>query len=109
MSRIGGMLRSFGPECPKCGCPMALTDAGLHGGRPWAKFKCEFCSGEQMVGRVPPPKGTTVGGPVAYQVVRCRCPYCQAVNPPVVSTPSTGVRWHKCDSCQKRFQSTEIK
>jgi hypothetical protein len=107
MTRIP-LTRDQGPECPTCGCPTSLKDAGVFGGRPYSVFGCDFCGGEVTIGR-PPAVGKTPIGGVPYNVVRCRCPECGAINPPVVSTPSETVRRHKCSRCGTSFKSEEVK
>jgi hypothetical protein len=99
------MPPSFGPDCPKCGCPMSLIDAGSHAARPWAAFGCDFCKHRQDIGRRPLANGQ--GGVVVYNTLRCKCPKCAAKNPPVTST-SGAMRWHKCAKCRHPFQSMEV-
>lgn len=99
------MRRLKGPECEKCGVVMGLVDAGRHSGRPFAVFECEFCRGTLSLGMLRRPGGRNV---TLYNSVRCVCPNCGALNPPVVSTPAPKVRWHKCASCRHRFESAEI-
>jgi hypothetical protein len=98
------LLRSNGPECPRCGCPTTLREAGSFGGRPWSIFECDFCGNAIEIGRSPI-RGPVVNN-VIYKTVRCVCPACGAKNPPVVNTNGK-VRWHKCVKCAQTFKSVE--
>lgn len=97
------LTKSNGPDCPGCGCnATTLIGAGERFGRPWARYKCQFCQ-KQFTNGANPATPEIVNG-VTYETTRCKCPKCEAVNPPVTSTRGR-IRYHKCENCGQLFKS----
>jgi phage FluMu protein Com len=97
------LIKSSCPECPACGCnATTLIGAGEKHGRPWAKFRCDFCACQFGFGRNPD-KPRLVNG-VTYR--KLRCPSCDSKNTTTTSTRQP-VRFHKCNNCGQNFKSVE--
>ena len=94
------------PECPKCGCnATTIIGAGTHGTRAWARFSCDFCDSQFVIGADPTiPK--EVNGVIEVPV---RCPRCQSTKVPVQNTQKLGraIKRHRtCGNCGQLFSST---
>ena len=91
-------------ECPSCGCNATrIVGAGELHGHAWARFACDFCRNEFVIGRQP------TGGEVVNGVVyhRTRCPKCRSKNNYVDKTKGR-IRYHHCRNCSQRFKSVEV-
>lgn len=113
-----------GPECPRCGCrnSFVVKVQSWFGARVILR-RCRHCATRFNAPAEPveePSLDIPKGGflpesakTVSYSsaLVKCRCPKCQARNPPVKSTQTAGdsakIRHHKCAKCGETFKSVE--
>lgn len=99
---MNDLQKATSVPCRFCGYNATkLKVCGMAGSRPWARFSCDFCGKETSIGESALKPGQLNG--VVYQTIRCRCPRCDAPNPPVMSTLGK-IRSHKCD-CGQTFKS----
>ena len=96
------------PECPACGCRQSKLVCRLtRWGIAYTQRRCAHC------GKVFTAPDSVENLTIRYNKVRCRCPRCGAVNPPVTSKKGrlgggkSIFRQHRCEQCGATFQSVQ--
>ena len=100
-----------GPECEACGSTdLALVNARMRWGKPWARFKCQACGQLRHMGLSAEP----VNDSVEYDANGTHCPHCPGEETRVrsVRRPFSRnwpmdytKRYHNCLDCGKNFRS----
>lgn len=104
---MGLLAATEGDPCPSCGCRDSEVVSRKRAWGAWVtKARCCHCATEFQHREVDADDQMQVAVP--YVEVRCRCPKCNHPNPPVVSRPRPGLRWHKCPKCANSFKSTGV-
>lgn len=86
------MLKTQGPDCPKCGCnDSQLVQIGSCWGRLFALYECQYCGRRFQHGHV-----------------KAKCKNCGSTSIRVASSPRAvngyKTRYCKCEQCGKRFK-----
>lgn len=94
--------RADGPACPKCGCE-AAAKVGMSGDS--IVYECDHCGHRQLHSQT----ATDDTELPVVQFARTKCPHCGSQDNQIYATNKGPFnrRYHRCQTCQKRFLSVE--